>query len=272
MRELTASVGELRETTESSKEEAKEAGQGFVALPADQYWVRGPARIDGDSCEIVLDENRAEHYLLYQNEGLLFELAGLGDGDKEQKALAFVRRYGLLWHEVRDVGSGKCRESLEVWFKAVGYLRFAMALYQSLRESVRIGSTEPLRKFDRMMPDDVVEQLTDEIRLGVAHKVLADMITDGLEDCKIGVGPNVINHEDFVPGKFGFSMLPSNLLDAAWAEFTYLVGTRAEIETCPGCGSFFSPESGKQKYCTKSCASTSRWRRWKNRQVEQSSG
>ena len=39
-------------------------------------------------------------------------------------------------------------------------------------------------------------------------------------------------------------------------ELAYLVGTRAEIEICPGCGRFFSPESGKQKYCTTSCAST----------------
>ena len=266
MSELAASVSELREATEGSPREVTKAVEGLETLTARQYWVRGRARIDDHSNEIILDEDRAERYVLYMNSGLLFDLAELGDGNEPQEALAFVRRYGLLWHGIADIGSGKCRESLEAWFGAIGYLRFAMALYQSLRESVRIGSTEPLRKFDRVLSDDIVKQLTDEIRLGVAHKVVVDMITSGLEECRIGIGPNVINSKDFVPGKFAFSILPSNLLDAAWGKLAYLVSTRTEIVTCPGCGKFFSPESGKQKYCTKSCASTSRWRRWKARQ------
>lgn len=113
MRELADSVGELREATESSKKETIEAIQGLETLPAGQYWVRGPAHIVDNSCEIVLDEDRIERYVLYQNTGLLFELAGLGDGDKVQKALAFVRRYGLLWHGEEHLGSGEFRESLE---------------------------------------------------------------------------------------------------------------------------------------------------------------
>ena len=44
-------------------------------------------------------------------------------------------------------------------------------MYQSLRESVHIGSTEPLRKFDKMISDEIARQLTDEIRLAVAHKI-----------------------------------------------------------------------------------------------------
>ena len=205
--------------------------------------------------------------MLYQNSGLLFDLAGLAErNNRPQAALAFVRRYGLLWHGAQDLGSGQCRESLDVWFEAIDYLRFAMALYHSLRESVRIGSTTPLRKFDRMLSADIAKQLSDEVRLGVAHMTVVNMVTDGLENCRIGLGPNRTDREDFVPGTFALSILPAKLLDAAWSELAYIVGTRAEIRTCPGCGSYFSPESGKQKYCTKSCASTSRWRRWKERQ------
>jgi hypothetical protein len=180
--------------------------------------------------------------------------------------LAFFRRYGLLWHSAQDLGSGQCREPLDYWFEAIDYLRSAMALYQSLTEAKRIGSTTPLRKFDRILSADITMQLTDEVRLGVAHLTVVNMITEGLGGCRIGLGPNRIDREDFVPGTFALSTLPGKLLDAAWNELAYIVGTRTEIRTCPGCGSYFSLESGKQKYCTKSCASTSRWRRWKDRQ------
>jgi hypothetical protein len=267
MRELAASVSELRKREVIDPRESTRAVEGHETLTAGQYWVRGPARIEDNNYEIVLDEDRAERYMLYQNSGLLFDLAGLGEGEnRPREALAFVRRYGLLRHGAQDLGSGQCRESLEIWFEAIDYLRFAMALYQSLRESMRISSTAPLRKFDRMLSADIAKQLTDEIRLGVAHLTVVNMITDGLGDCRLGLGPNRIDREDFVPGTFALSILPAKLLDAAWSELAYIVGTRAEIRTCPGCGSYFSPESGKQKYCTRSCASTSRWRRWKERQ------
>jgi hypothetical protein len=270
MRELAASVSELRKTTVVDPRESTRAVEGHEFLTAGQYWVRGPARIDDHNCEIILDEDRAERYMLYQNSGLLFDLAGLADGDNRPRAmLAFVRRYGLLGHSAQNLGSGQCRESLEVWFETIDYLRFAMALYQSLRESVRIGSTIPLRKFDRMMSSDVVKQLTDEIRLSVAHKAVVDIISGALVGCRIGLGPTAIDREDFVPGTFALSILPSTLSGAAWAELAYIVGTRAEIRTCPGCGRYFAPESGKQKYCTKSCASTSRWHRWKERHEDQ---
>jgi hypothetical protein len=267
MRELAASVSKLHKTALIDPRDSTRAVEGHEFITAGQYWVRGPARIDDHNYEIVLDEDRAERYMLYQDSGLVFDLAGLGEGaNRLQEALAFVRRYGLLWHGAQDLGSGQCREPLDVWFEAIGYLRFAMALYQSLRESVRIGSTTPLRKFDRMMSSDIVKQLTDEVRLTVAHKAVVDMITGGLQGCRIGIGPTATDREDFVPGRFALSILPARLLDAAWAELAHIVGTRTEIRICPGCESYFSLESGKQKYCTKSCASTSRWRRWKARQ------
>jgi hypothetical protein len=67
-------------------------------------------------------------------------------------------------------------------------------------------------------------------------------------------------------GKFLFSVAPANLVALAYANFATLIAKRAEIRECPGCGRIFTPQSGRQKYCTKSCASTSRWRRWKARQ------
>src|SRR5215210_1196202 len=60
--------------------------------------------------------------------------------------------------------------------------------------------------------------------------------------CRLELGPNRIDSEDFVLGTFALSILPAKLLDAAWSELAYIVGSRAEIRTCPGCGSYFSPE------------------------------
>jgi hypothetical protein len=270
MSKLAASVRRLRRATEESKEEGRGAEQGIETSDVGLYWARGPARIDEDSGEIVLDEDRAELHLLYEHKGLLFDLVGLREGDKIRNVRAFVRRYGLLWHGEQDLGTGKCRESLAHWFGAVGVLLFVIALYQGLRESVQVGSTEPLRrlKLHTLFPDEVAKNLTDEAYLVGAHTIIAQMIIDGLSDCRIGVGPIPrSDHEDFVPGEFTFAILPSNLFDTAWAELAYIVGQRAEIKTCPGCGRFFSPESGKQKYCTPACASNTRYRRWKERQT-----
>jgi hypothetical protein len=50
---------------------------------------------------------------------------------------------------------------------------------------------------------------------------------------------------------------------AAYANYASVIAKRQEIKECPGCGRMVFPESGRQKYCTKSCASTGRWCRWK---------
>ena len=68
------------------------------------------------------------------------------------------------------------------------------------------------------------------------------------------------------PGKFGLQLAPQNLVGAAYGRYASVIAKWEEVKECPGCGRMFFPESGRQKYCTKSCASTSRWRRWKARQ------
>lgn len=266
-RAVGESFGELRRAEAVGKEGAEAPHNSFVAsAPGSPYWARGPARVDEESLEIVLDEDRAQPYYLQWGEDLLFDLAGMADGDRLQNVYAFVRRYGLLWHGTPELGTGKCRESLEDWFREVGTLRFGMGLYRSLRESVQIGSVEPLREL-KLWPQDLLAQMTDEDFLQAAHLTVTDVINRGLKLCVPGVGPNV-ELESVTPGEFSFSFLPYNLLGAAYAELAMLVGTNIEIKRCPGCGRQFAPKSGKQKYCTPGCASTSRWRRWKEGQAD----
>jgi hypothetical protein len=97
--------------------------------------------------------------------------------------------------------------------------------------------------------------------------VLADFINLGLEDCGVGLLSLTNPGGEYdQPGKFALQLAPQNLVGAAYANYASLISERREIKECRGCGRMFSPESGKQKYCTKSCASTSRWHRWKERQ------
>ncbi len=270
MRAVGESFGELRRTETAGQESLEETHKGFEVLsPGSPCWVRGPARVDEDSLEIVLDEDRAQPYYLHTDESLLFDLASIPDGDWLQNVHAFARRYGLLFHGAPDLGSGKCREPLEEWFREAGYLRFAIGLYRSLRESVRVGSVEPLRKLEleAAWPQKLVAQMTEEDFLRASHLTVVEFINRGLELCVPAIGPNV-ELESVTPGEFSFSFSPWNLLGAAYAELAMLMGKHAEIEECPGCGRLFTPESGKQKYHSKSCASTSRWRRWKEGQAD----
>jgi len=71
------------------------------------------------------------------------------------------------------------------------------------------------------------------------------------------------------PATFLLSQLSPNLVAQAYSQFAFLIANKAPLATCPRCSRLFSLKSGKQKYCTPRCASTSRWRRWKDRRVEQ---
>lgn len=253
-------------------------------------WARGPARIEGD--EIVLDEERAEKYLLGEAMYVEFALEDL-DEDYPQSAVAFARRYGLLWHGADYLGTGECREPLEDWWAIAWELHFVLTLYRGVQESLRNGSTEPLRgleidwsvidwsalmvgggssqgwvDLDSRAQVNEDDENTDEQYLADICQVIAAFINLGLEDCKPGfLSLTMPGDEHDQPGKFGLQLAPQNLVGAAYASYATVIAKRQDIKECPGCGRIFYPESGKQRYCTKSCASTSRWRRWKERQT-----
>jgi hypothetical protein len=252
-------------------------------------WARGPARIVGD--EIVLDEDRAEPYILGEALYVEFALEDL-DEDYPQSAVAFARRYGLLWHGADSLGTGECRERLSDWWDVANELHFVLTLYRGVQESLRTESVEPIRALEidwsaidwsaltvddgsrhgwpKEGPDvelDRGEEYADEVYLADVCQVLADFINLGLEDCEVGfLSLTMPGEEHNQPGKFGLQIAPQNLVGAAYASYASVIAKRQEIKECPGCGRMFFPGSGRQKYCTKSCASTSRWRRWKERQ------
>jgi hypothetical protein len=238
-------------------------------------WVRGPARIVGE--EVVLDENRAEIYGIHERaeERIFLELAELawGRNQFDPRAISsFVRRNGLLWHGADEVGSGECRESLDDWRYEALRMTLVLELLTDLRKSLRQGNADPLRRTLETYAE-IVEgmplyvgdhDLMDDVSVN-----LAELITEKLENCRTGLISSVglaLDVRD--PGIFLHLDRPPDLLSAAYVHLAQFIADRAPMEECLGCGRVFIPRSGKQKYCRPSCASTTRWHRWKQRQAE----
>jgi hypothetical protein len=259
-------VDKIRETTRLGLAEWRQYPQ----------WARGPARIVGD--EVVLDEDRAETYGIHERtkDAIFLELAQVAWGRNQldtQAISSFVRRNGLLWHGAAEVGGGECRESLEDWRHEALEMTFYLEFWHDLRKSIRQDSADPLRRtlekyqdiLDEDAPMDAGDQdLRDEVSLS-----LAEQISDKLQNCRMGLTSSVdLDTDPKGPGIFLILSSPPDLLSAAYVHLAEFMVAKAPIEECPGCGRVFIPLSGKQKYCSKSCASTTRWHRWKQKQAK----
>lgn len=130
-----------------------EQARGFAHFRQYPAWTCGPARIVGG--EVILDESRAGQYYIHDAPPLMFELAALalddGAGD-HSSILAFVRRYGLLWHGREDLGSGECRESLESWLLEAYVMYRLISLCSILRDSRETGSIDSGRRMVASLP------------------------------------------------------------------------------------------------------------------------
>jgi hypothetical protein len=226
-------------------------------------WARGPSHIDGN--DVVLDEDRAELYSLDDLEltgRLTFDFAALSlykEQPDHQDVLAFVRKYGLLWHDARAIGSGECRESLKAWGGVTGSLAAAIILYRSLHDALQIGSAAPVRNFLSPLGFDFPEAQNDDQYLMGASMLLTNLLDPQLKRCGWGVAA-------VAPAEFRFVEKPPDLVVASYSHLALLISHKSEIKECLGCRRLFSPDNAKQKYHDSQCANAARWRRWKDRQ------
>jgi hypothetical protein len=213
--------------------------------------------------ELVLDESRAETYWMYESEQaeqMAFDLAAMAlhrSGRDPRQAVAFVRRYGLLWHGPDKLGSGECRESLDDWWLAAEPLFSVLSVSAALGEAMRDDSAAPVERFFARVGGLPFDFESDEQYIMAATTIAARLINQGLQNGHWGMVTTAR------PGELKLAYLPSNLVDAAYANLASLIATRAEFKECPGCGRMFAPASGKQKYHSPQCATRSRQRRWK---------
>jgi len=243
-------------------------------------WARGPARVIGD--EVVLDESRAEEYpmeVTADSKDLVLQLAHMAadwDNRDPRDIVTFVRRNGLLWHGASDLGTGECRESLSEWWEEARLIGLLLSLYNDLVRATSNSPTHYLRDCIGELVGfygaelDADDEDADEDLAEVASLYLAEALTERLESCGVGVTSSLglaLNIRE--PDYFLRAINAPDLVTAAYVTLSGIIVNYAPMMECLGCGRMFVQESGKQKYCTKSCASTSRWRRWKERQDAQ---
>ena len=151
-------------------------------------------------------------------------------------------------------------------------MTFVLEFWQDLRKSIRQDSAVPLRRtlkkyadiFEDAPMDAGDQELMDDVSVN-----LAEVISGKLQNCRMGLSSSVdLDTDPKGPGIFLMLSSPPDLLSAAYVQPAQFMADRAPMEECPGCGRVFIPSSGKQKYCSKSCASTTRWHRWKQKQAE----
>jgi hypothetical protein len=230
-----------------------------ITLVQHPEWVRGPAHVEGN--KMVLDESRAERYLLpdpERAERMGFDLAAMAfhrSGRDPRQAVAFVRRYGLLWHGPNQLGSGGCRESLDDWWHEAEKLSALLLTSVRLGEAARDGSAAPVRRHFEALG---IRFESDEDYVMAATIIAARSINDGMQDTRWGM--SVIE-----PGELRLTQYPPNLVSAAYANLGALISKRVEFKECPGCGRVFLPASGRQQYHDEVCATRTRQRRYKGK-------
>lgn len=232
-------------------------------------WAKGPARVERGY--VVLDEARATSYYIFEPHDLLFDLLDVYRPNNldPRDVTRFVRRYGLLYHGEAALGTGQCRESLSRWYDELASLNMLAQLYIDLVESVKSGPTQRMRQTFALMAAHGPSEPTDQECLQAVSVFLAEEITEGMRDTKAGlVSTCRLDVQPKGPTTFLLSQLPQTLVAAAYSQFAFLTANKASVSTCPGCGRLFVPTSRRQKYHQPSCASTSRWRRWKSRQAQ----
>lgn len=232
-------------------------------------WARGPARVIGD--EIVLDERKAEPFLLAdpeENERMAFALAALpftGGRPSPEKVEDFVSRYGLLWHGRESLGTQQCRESLQDWAASILQLWFTGVLYKKLADSIEEQTVAELqnflRRYRQFFPN--TEQDSEKYRLH-ATALLRDMLNAGLWGSTTAKKRTIWSLVMIESGELKLSYYAPDLVTTAYASFAHLIANKYEMKECAGCGALFRPLGrSDQKWCSKSCGSTTRGRKRK---------
>src|SRR5215204_3892589 len=117
---------------------------------------------------------------------MAFDLAAMAfhrSGRDPQQAVAFVRRYGLLWHGVDELGSGGCRESLDDWWHEAEKLSSLLLTSVRIGESIREGSAAPVQEYFETLG---IGFDTDKTYLMAATTIVARLINQGMHDTKWG--------------------------------------------------------------------------------------
>jgi hypothetical protein len=228
-------------------------------------WLRGPANLNDGWVE--LDRQRAHPYTPMEEVDLMYDLAAIR---RPPDALAFVQRYGLLRH---GPGADKLRESFAEIETAALTLDTTIAWYLRIARVVR-GDTEDannaIREMWRLAPKlgehfDGTAKSDDEL-IDQATQLVAYWTNQGL----IGVESKVTPSAHYTDprgnrgeaGGFSMSAHATTLLGLAYHQLALTITMRIPLRECVECGRYFEIKDRRQRFCSPTCGSRARQRRF----------
>jgi len=251
-------------------------GRPIMAEPAP--WLRGYTRVEGEW--IVLDPSRAEQYRPLSEKGYLYDLAAVR---RPTDAVAFGRKYGLLWH---GPNATEYREKFADWEDVTIRLNYCLQLYLTLRRATD-GDQEALSDLRKRFLPGLLPLFSEPIEtaddlLGAGAQVLAWQVNEGLDSAQEMISPLFVEYHEGdlsgpllrsrFSGTFGFTVQTPNLVALAYHELAMAITNRAPMSKCPVCGRFFVVKDARQEYCTPTCAGRARYRRWADKKKLEQGG
>jgi len=238
---------------------------GAVIHTFDLEWLRGPA--SHEDGWIVLDDKQATEYALYVEPQLALDLSYVRTPDD---AVSFVQRHGMLWH---GPGSEEFREPFSEWDREASRLRGVFSSYAAVQaamggDPLALAVIRRLGERRSRIPPSIAPMSDDKVLKRLSTQI-ATLVTERLAGAQEGLVP-LYEDDEVVPGQFAFVMKPRDLLGAVYHQFGQAIVGRIPLAICAGCFRVFEIEDPRQKYCSKSCGSRARYRRWsrKKRRLE----
>lgn len=240
--------------------EESEPGWAIAVEAEPQLWIRGPGTYDGEWLE--LDVKKAKDYGRFEEPDLLFDLAAIS---RPADAVAFIEKHGLL-RAGPSAPAAAFRERFSEWEGVANTLRATMQLYKIVQaasagdkdavEDLRVNWSRHWRR------DYGVPTSDSELVIQAAAQVAASVNT-GLRDVRTRiVSAGLIDDGD--PSQYVFMAAAPSLVGFAYHLFALTCVTRQPLAACADCRRFFILTDKRQTYCTPTCSSRARYRRWKS--------
>lgn len=225
-----------------------------------QEWLRGPARIDGEW--VVLDRNRARTYSPIEEADLMYDLAAVR---RPPDALAFVQRYGLLRHGPEQDDHRERYQELE---KEALRLSNVLRLHTIIALAVgndREEANDAIRELWSIEPDlrPIFEAraANDDELIDQATHIVAVMTNEGLAGVDFKVEPS-INYEGGKRGDFSLCAWSPTLLGSIYHQLALSIVNRVPLRACVECRRYFPVKDKRQQFCSPTCSSRARQRRY----------
>lgn len=226
---------------------------GRYLLPA-LRWLRGSARIwqDGAGVDwLILDSAQAEAVTMHTQDALREAVFTLATVTTAADALAYVERYGLLWHGGDDAPG---RERLTAWLSEAQTLRDL--LHECLIWRVTAEQMQRAREAGQVaLLGGLVSPLPQ-------HLALMEQISN-----HTGAVRQVLLPPGSAPGvdRFTYQAVPEDRTPLAYlyTAVGQLLVDDVPLAQCRGCGRYFVPDEPRQRYCSQACATRARGRRFR---------